>query len=196
MLIYKKLFVVACAVLILTGCAQTQQSANSSRSVPVQYATNFHKWAINGKVGVSTKDEGHNISIDWHQNQDKYKIRFYSPFSSDSAVLEGNAQYATLRTSDGNTYQSTNPDTLFQEHFGWTLPFTRLAYWIKGQVAPQSMPKDVKYDAHNQLVSLQQDGWTVRYRSYEVIQNISLPEKMSLNDGKTNIKLVINDWQQ
>lgn len=192
-----RLSIITCAILSLTGCTQiTQQLPTLTHEARATHFSNMQKWSVNAKVAVRTKDDGENLNMHWQQNGAKYNIRFYSPFSTDAATLSGDATLAKLEMSDGEIYKDSDPNGLLQQHLGWSLPFSRLSYWIKGQVAPQSTPTDTKFDKYNQLQSLQQDGWLIEYQEYRVMHGCTLPGKIALQKDGTTIKLYINDWKK
>lgn len=184
-------------IISLAGCATTpQQIPKIHPQVRHESLSSMTQWDITGKVAVRTKDQGHNISMDWHQNKDSYRVRFHSPFTSESAILTGDANEVILKTSDGKIYKNANPEVLLQEHLGWTIPFSHLKYWIKGMASPDSKAQVQKVDQHHQLQTLQQDGWLIEYQKYVVKYNMTYPDKITLSNGDTNIKLIVNDWKK
>jgi outer membrane lipoprotein LolB len=189
-----KLYVAGCLLFTLVSCTPKQQDLSQAASNPK--ISSLKAWKVHSKVAVRSQDQGHNVLMQWQQNNDKYHIRFYSPFAPDSATLEGTINQVTLTTSDGKSYQSDDPAKLLHQHLGWSLPFSRLNYWIKGQVAPQSQPTKVIYDKKNHICSLEQDGWKIEYQEYAKSLGQDLPVKIYLTDGQTIIKLYVTDWKK
>lgn len=184
------------AGLTLTGCVpqHPQEIPKLTPQVRTQRLNNIQEWHIAGKVGIRDGNQGHNVSMEWQQNHDKYRLRFYSPFSTESVVVSGKPGDVTLITADGKQYTSPNPEQLLFEHVGWNIPFAGLRYWIKGQAAPYSTPTKIKLDKYNQLQTLDQDGWHIDYQSYVVRDSITLPEKLTMTNQQFKLKIIVTHW--
>ena len=193
---YKYLSLIAICAATLSGCAQLpQEIPKLSPQLRSKYLNQLQTWQATGKVGVSDQHQGHNVSLEWQQDQTKYNIHFWGPFASGSARIIGKPGQVTLTTSEGQKFTGTEPESLMFENLGWDLPFNGLTYWIKGMSSPYSAPTLKKFDQYNQLQTLQQDGWLIDYQSYTVYGKITLPEKINLTNGKLKIKLIIKEWQ-
>lgn len=184
-------------LLSLNGCVNSaQDTPKISITSRKQYLSQMQHWEICGRLGLRSKDDGHNMSIDWQQNKDYYRLHLFSPLATDTATIVGRPGKVILTTSDGQRHEATTPENLVYQQLGWNLPFSGLSYWMKGVHAPHSAPTAIKYDAYNQLIFLQQDGWNIEYDKYIVYQNITLPEKITLTNKDLKIKILINSWKK
>ena len=77
---------------------------------------------------------------------------------------------------------------------GWELPLTRLQYWVRGEVAPGSAPRNVQRDPEGRLTGLVQDEWhiTLEYPEGEFRR---LPRRVELRRANESIRLVIDAWR-
>ena len=190
------LVVLCCFTTLLTGCAQQPQSTPTiSLQSRQAYLNHMQHWQANCRVAIRDKDHGHNLTMQWHENQQQYNIQFFGPLGSGSIKIIGKPGALNLTTSDGNSYTATNADNLIYEHLGWDLPFASLTYWLKGLAALDTRPMLIKYDAYNQLQSLQQSGWLINYQNYMVYDAITLPEKITLTKGDIKLKIIVHQWR-
>lgn len=185
------------SLLAISGCTQPpREIPQLSRAARENYLNHMRQWELTARLGIRNKDQGQNLSVDWQQDNDHFKLYLYSPLAIDNATIKGKPGSVSLTMSDGNHYTAENPEKLVLDHLGWNLPFTGLEYWIKGMPAPHSTPTNVKYDSYNQLRSLQQDGWCIEFEEYSVHQNITLPEKITLINNNVKLKVIINRWKK
>lgn len=188
------LLLILCVVL-LTGCKQPNFIPNISAQVRTKILSQMDNWQADGRAAIRSKDQGHNVAMEWQQIGQNYDLYFYGPLSSGSARIIGKPGHVKLTTSDGNTYEADAPENLVYEHLGWNLPFAGLEYWIKGLPSPNSDPTIKIVDQYNQLQLLEQDGWKIEYQSYRFYDNITLPERINLSKHDLKLKLIIQNWK-
>jgi outer membrane lipoprotein LolB len=176
-------------VILLAGCVQPPQTTpNISKQARLNYLNAMHNWKAEGRVSIQQQTQTQTASYKWQQKSENYQAYFYSPFSSDSLTISGNATTMRIDESHGMT-----KDEIELEQ---SLPFVQLGYWAKGIPAPGSTPQVAIYDSYNQLQTLQQDGWQVEYQCYKDTSPISLPEKITMRRDDTKVKLLISRWQK
>lgn len=151
------------------------------------YLTKMQTWQTSGKIAIVEKNKHVNVSYTWHQQNEAFKLRFYSPFTVDSVTISGNGQQHRVVSHDS---EGDKEIRLEQD-----LPIAELSWWIKGLPAPHLAIDAVKYDRYNQLQQLRQGGWYVEYQSYHTEHTISLPEKLLLIKDDTKVKLYVRDWE-
>lgn len=148
-----------------------------------QYLQQMQNWHAEGRVAIQDASQSQTASFQWQQNDQKYEVYLYSPFSTQSVTIAGDATSRRILAANG----VSNPELELDEH----LPLAQLGYWAKGLPTPNSTPTAIKYDVRNQLQHLDQDGWQIQYQKYQNYCSISLPEKLTLTDGTTKVKLFI-----
>lgn len=161
-------------------------TANASKQARLQCLQQMQNWEAEGRVSIQNKNQAHTASYKWQQAQQNYRAYFYSPFTSQSLTITGNATEVTIEEVHG-----MNADEV---EFEQNLPLAQLGYWARGMPSPNSPPKLLVYDACNQLQKMQQDGWLVEYQSYTTTEIITLPEKIVMQKDPIKVKLIIKRW--
>jgi outer membrane lipoprotein LolB len=154
-----------------------------SKQARIQCLQQIPNWQAEGRVAIQDATQSQTASFKWQQNGSQYKVYIYSPFSTQSATIAGDATSRRVLASNG----LSDPELALDEH----LPLEQLGYWARGLPTPNSSPTLLKYDSFNQLQHLQQDDWQIEYQKYQSCVPVSLPEKLTLTDGTTKVKLVI-----
>jgi outer membrane lipoprotein LolB len=183
---FKNIFCAITCILTLfiAGCMQRPDpNAIVSKQSRIQCLQQMQNWKAEGRVAIQDATQSQTASFKWQQNCQQYKVYIYSPFSTQSVTITGDATSRRVLAANG----LSDPELALDEH----LPLAQLGYWAKGLPTPNSTPTVLKYDSHNQLQQLQQDGWQIEYQKYQPCVPVSLPEKLTLTDGTTKVKLVI-----
>lgn len=168
----------------MTGCMQRPDlNTIVSKQARLQCLQQMQNWQAEGRVAIQDANQSQTASFKWQQNYQQYKVYIYSPFSTQSVTITGDATYRRVLESNG----VSDSELALDEH----LPLAQLSYWAKGMPAPNSVPTALKYDAYNQLQQLRQDSWEIEYQKYQACAPVSLPEKLTLTDGTTKVKLFI-----
>ena len=108
-------------------------------------------------------------------------------------TLTGTPQQITVATAKQGSFQSDNPQALFERTFGWSIPVATLPYWVKGVPAPE-LPKQLELTPEGQLGQLQQAGWHVSFDQYQSVGRYRLPRKLTLTRDTTRLRLIISRW--
>ena len=184
---------------ILSGCTalppmpETQQPVRSWQE-NVQWLDQQKKWAIKGKIGIRQDQQVTSANLSWNQRYDDYHIFMSGPLGQGAVDIQGNEQGVVLKISGDETYVATSPEALLQDQLGWSLPLSNLDYWIKGIPAPTE-PHLKTLDERNLLKTLEQNSWKINYRSYHWDQDVPLPHKIILTQGKRlKVTLVVKEW--
>jgi len=154
----------------------------------------LHQWQINGRIAITTPDENWVANVYWQQQDNQYRLQFHIPPGQGVMVLNGNAGAVTLRTSDNQTFVAQDPDELIEKVLKLTIPVKGLHYWIRGIPKPIELLTDYQLDETGYLYTLQQDGWAIEYKRYQDIDNLHLPDKITLQNNKFKVKIAISEW--
>ncbi|HVE45080.1 MAG TPA: lipoprotein insertase outer membrane protein LolB [Gammaproteobacteria bacterium] len=150
-------------------------------------------WQLNGKIAVQTNKDGGSASLTWMQNNQHYDISLFGPFGTHSIRLYGQKGEAHVKTAEGQSATARSPEDLLAKQWGWHLPVSYLAYWVRGLPVPQLPYKSTLNDAHH-LSTLNQAGWQVAFPSYQAVDAVSLPDKIIINSAMLKVKIVIYHW--
>lgn len=149
---------------------------------------------VRGKVAYKQGSKGGSATIHWQQKGAAYDIALFGPLSSHTVYITGSPQGVKLRDSEGKVRYANNAETLVLETLNLKLPVSGLRYWLLGIPQPGGGEAEASFDAENHLRTLRQQGWTIHYESYNTIQGIDLPQKLSLIRGNVRLKFVLKHW--
>src|SRR5690349_4704386 len=94
------ILIILCAT-ITSGCKQTHPIAPiTTKQERVAYLLALQCWRAEGRLSIQA-NETINASFTWQQNGDKYRLHFYSAFSSESLTIEGNGDQITAVVNKG-----------------------------------------------------------------------------------------------
>lgn len=153
-------------------------------------------WQLQGRVAGSTRQEGFNATLSWKQQPGgAYELRLIAPFGQGTVSLEGDDSGVMLRTSDtpGALYAADAESVLFDQ-FGWRVPVAALHFWVRGIPAPETHA-ELQLDHTGRLTELRQSGWKVRFLRYQQVRQWQLPDKIFIENGITQVRLVIQEWR-
>ncbi len=150
-------------------------------------------WALSGRVGIQSPDQGWNATVHWHQYPDMYDLRVIAPLGGGTLQLRGDASGVTAQTSKGEVYSAADAETLLRQQAGVALPVTSLRYWVLGRPDPRGEAEQ-SLDGRGRLVHLQQGGWKITYMSYRTVGDLELPYKIALENGQIQVRLVVDHW--
>src|SRR5690554_873255 len=161
--------------------------------------TRFDHWLLSGKLAVKQpSDSGTAVINKWLQQGERYDLALSSSFlGMGSTQLKGVPGFIQLTMADGETYQSSDPETLVTATTGWQLPIDNLAWWIRGLPAPDGDFR-LLFDEQNRLAILKQNGWEIRYdRWHPFVDNLpELPARVTALKQDKRVRVVISSWQR
>jgi outer membrane lipoprotein LolB len=144
-------------------------------------------------IRTLANNEGGTANLKWQQHQQDYSLLLYGPLGADAVKVSGQPGHVTLETADGKKFNASTPELLLAQQTGWQLPVSNLHYWIRG--LPASGPRSMQFDADHHLIHLNQSGWTIDYLRYSTVSQLDMPAKLTLENARIKVKIVINQWQ-
>ena len=192
-------------VLFLSACATTPPPIKLLSEPPspaqekswqqhFQHVSQTSNWTLEGRIVVTTEDDGWNGDLNWSQRINNYGIQFSAPFGQGAFQLDGSATAVEIRFSDGNSFQAADAETLLVEQLGWHLPLSGFRYWVTGIPTPE-LTSILKYRPDGRLAALQQGQWLVTYPEYVDIGEVMMPRKVFLENHELSVRLVIDRWE-
>ncbi|WP_419834212.1 lipoprotein insertase outer membrane protein LolB [Endozoicomonas atrinae] len=187
---------------ILSGCAS--RTIDSGRQVSDEEKEQrwqrhqerlgqIKSWEIAGRLNMRVPGRSGNMSLDWRQRADEYKLFLDGPFGVTVARVSGNRQGVSVSTSDETRY-GPSPEMLLYSLTGWQFPVSNLRYWVRGLPAPGN---DARIQLNNQGYpeKIEQQGWTVAYQQYGLSQSSRLPARLTVTHGEVRLTLMVNSWK-
>ena len=149
---------------------------------------------LSGRVLVGYDGRAFSSGLRWQHVPHRDEIWLLTPLGQALAHIVSTDEGATVTGADRNQYQGADAEALTRQALGWELPLTRLQYWVRGEVAPGSAPRNVQRDPEGRLTGLVQDEWhiTLEYPEGEFRR---LPRRVELRRANESIRLVIDAWR-
>ena len=178
------------ASLLLAGCAATP-SVLTPRDAVRDFALEARfalKVSLPDQTGQSSGGR-----LSWAHQGDTDRILVANPLGYGLAEIISTPAQATLRTADGKTRESSDPDALMEEVTGQRLPVTRLPAWLLGRASDAAQ---VRTDPHGRPERLREAGWQINYR-YDNDGADALPSLINLQRGsEIELRLRIEEWKE
>ncbi len=185
-MLIKRNFLLFALAMLLSGCA-TQQSKLSS-------IQELERWRATGKLGIRNFDSAKSVNFSWENTSEfEFKIRLYGALGLGTAELKQSNGYIELSNKDG-VRQAPTAEELLMSELGWQIPVSGLKHWIKGSAAPSTIEAQERYPDGN-LKTLQQEGWEIRFKKYQQMGNLQLPQKIIASRDSLKLTLVVKTWK-
>ena len=161
--------------------------------------TDFDRWILSGKMAVrQPSDSGTAVINRWQQYGNEYELSLSSSFlGMGTTRIEGSPGFIELTLSNGDVYQSGNPEQLISQATGWQLPVQSLVWWMRGLPAPEGRHR-LLFDQKNRLAILEQDGWEIRYDRWRTFVDDlpELPARITAIKDDKRVRVVIASWRR
>jgi len=186
----------ACSLLPVAPAANT-----AIRTVPATASPSVD-FELSGRIAVKFEQQNFSGGIRWRHRANRNEIFLLSPLGQAVAEIRNDDIGAVLITSAHKIYRANNVEELTKTVLGWRLPVDGLPYWVRGVSAPPS-ESTVEEDAAGKIVSLQQDGWAIRYTGHaptlaaddpDQRNSPERPKTLVLTRDQLHIRLVVDAW--
>lgn len=184
-------FAILLAASLLTACVSTPPPRLAARD-------NIRDFVLEGRFALRVTQPGQAAQnsggrLTWtHQNRSD-RVLLSSPLGYGLAEIETTPEISRLRTAEGKTRESTDPDALIEDVTGQRLPVSHLPAWLLGRSGGNAR---IQSDAHGRPTRLSEDGWQVDY-TFEDDSPSALPTRLTLTrDGEIELRLRIEEWKE
>lgn len=167
---------------------------NGSWQEHQQQLAQLKYWTINGRLAVSNGSESWNLDVLWQQQGDAYVIKLAGPFGAGQIQLHGDQYGVVLDDGEHQSRYADNADSLLYDTTGFSIPVVGLRYWVRGLPDPRMQQGKLDLSA-GRLKLLHQGGWQLQYRRYTQVNTTTLPQKLFMQRGDVEVRLVIDQWQ-
>ena len=150
-------------------------------------------WKARGRIAIQTGNDAWSASISWIQIDNLYEIEIYGLSGSPKLLIKGGYDHIILKTDQGEKFAGNNAERLIKQQFGWSIPVSRLRYWLLALLDPHQSGQQL-FDKDGRLAELRQSNWKVNYHGYQRINGIDIPKKIWMENDKLTVKLVFKDW--
>jgi outer membrane lipoprotein LolB len=179
------------AASLLTACASTPPTRLLGRDKLRDFALEGRFALRIALPGQAVQNSGGRLS--WtHQNRSD-RVLLSSPLGYGLAEIEMTPEISRLRTAEGKTSETSDPETLIEEVTGQRLPISRLPAWLIGRSGGRAL---IEPDALGRPARLTEDGWQVDY-TFETDSPSALPSRVTLSrQGEIELRLRIEEWKE
>jgi len=191
---------------LMTGCAALIPPPTPAPAAAAQ-AQRLYRDSIelSGRLSVQYQrggaDESLHGSFTWSQTPQRTLLTLLSPLGQTLAVIEVQADGATLTQAGQPPQAAPDADTLVQTALGWPLPVAGLRDWLQGFATDARGHKWVAPAQPGSAVSTA-NGWRIAYPSWEEIDASGAvrPRRIDLarqtaQAGPVALRIVIDNWQ-
>lgn len=185
---------------LISGCTtfitppQQLQRVEAS-TLKKQKARRAQQFSVQGKIGFSDGRRGGSAMLRWEQVGDQYQVSLFGPLGSGVVQISGDKGGVTLKNGEGVLKTAKKAEALLKQELGLTIPVSGLSYWLQGLPAPGAPPREVLMDLEGHIWGVIQQGWTIRYQSYQSVNRVALPYKLVLQNGTIRLKFVLTAWK-
>lgn len=148
---------------------------------------------MNGRISVKYDGSRDSAGLRWTHTAQSDEILLLAPLGQTAARIYSDARHTTLDNGDKH-YENESAESLMQQVLGWYLPLSRLHHWLLG-LAETGSAAQIERNENGQVAVLHQDGWEVRYLTYDGAKPDSLPKRMQLKHEDLQVQLLIDEWE-
>lgn len=197
----RRLLRVGCLALsaLLAACATAPPAPLSSEAAAQRWQVRqsqlagLQHFTVAGRIGVQANDQGWHVAVHWQQDGSRFHMLFNAPLGQGSAALEGDDRGVALTLADGRRWIAADAEQLIAQVIGSPLPVSGLRYWVRGLPVPDMVATPV-LDGQGRLQSLEQSGWRIAYRAYQLVDGRELPTKLFMENDNYKVRLVVDTW--
>lgn len=195
----RRIFALAALALVVVGCTPAVRIKGDAGLLGAQaqrerQLADTDHWTLSGRLGVSDGHNGGSGSLDWSQDGERYAFELRAPITGKSFRLTGGPDGAVLEGLDGGPLRGPDAESLMRKALGWEVPLRDLQAWVLGLRA-DSGPAELRFGDDRLPSLLQQDGWSVDYRSWDHERDPALPKQIFAAKPPYKVKLSIESWQ-
>ena len=178
-------------LLTLAACSSRQQPDNTNWRQQREKLESVTHWAISGKLAIITAEKKGSTRIRWQQNGDDYDLNLTSLLGTRVMEMHKTGNQVLIIDDQGREYRGVDAETLVYRLTGWQMPVSQLPVWIKG------LPGNTDYEINpnGQVTRIKTDDWQMQYQTYQPIDGWMMPEKVTFKGPRTELRLVISDWE-
>ena len=175
---------------LLAGCSTTPSRPPPARQQVGDFALEA-RFALRVSIpGEAVQSSGGRLS--WQQKNGRSQLLLSNPLGFGIAEIESTPGHAILRTANGETRESDNPDSLLEEVTGQRLPVSQLPDWLLGR---STEPAKIQRDFLGRPQQMLNAGWQIDY-SYDNDTADALPSVLKLNrNSEIELRLRIEEWK-
>lgn len=171
-------------LLLLSGCA-----TNPLKKGAAVGFKELNVWIAEGDIQIKGNDGWKKMNFTWTQRDDHFTLDLRSGKEQKNFAIryEGEpgkiASVGPMTTADD---VSNGPDVP-ASRLKATLPVAWLSTWLLGQANMHDAI--IKKGKHNEIIKLEEGGWKVNYKEWQMSADYRVPEEITIKGHGTKIKI-------
>lgn len=178
---------------LITACTQPRKHAPTITSENLQQIQALNKWQAKGKLNLLFEGRSRSANFHWQHSEDNYDIRLHGLLGLGGGSLIKHGNTVLLKTNN-RVLSDASPESLLQRSFGWSVPVSELADWIKGLPSSTSPIDQLELGEMGEVRAFEQQGWKIRYVRYIEQQGLALPSKIIATREDIKLTLIVKQW--
>ena len=187
---------------LLFACTPHQIVQHTNRAallrqqrVREQYWAHVDHWLMRARLGVSNGHHGGSVSLIWVQHGAVSDIRLHGPiFSGVDVYLRVSPHGAVLKGLRDGPLRGPHAREVIRQALGWNIPLRDLRAWLFGLRVDHGGVR-LEFGSDGLPVLLQQHGWSVRYRNWDVKRIPPLPCRIFAAKPPYKVRLAVQSWE-
>lgn len=193
-------FTGAVLLLALAGCATPRGSgpavapaeAQARQAAREQALAPQTRWGLEGRIAVSTGDQGGSGRIEWRQNGPRYEVALSAPVTRQGWRLAAGPDGARLEGLEGGPRTGPDAAAVLREATRWDIPLDALPHWLRGLPTRPAAAR-LGFAADGRLARIEEGGWTIDY-AWPADPAASLPSRIDARRDAARVRLAIDRW--
>lgn len=183
----------ALSAATLGGCGSVAKRPTTELSAPPAQVKALR---LSGRLSVRQGKEAQTGTVRWLHDTPHHEIAVFSPIGTTLATLVQDSDKVKLTTSDKETYEATDAESLMDSVLGWRLPISGMQYWVLGKAAPPEREAVLEMGADHRLSRLTQKDWKIEYTNYRPVGNTELPGRIIMRRDDVEVKFFVDSIVQ
>lgn len=156
----------------------------------------LNSWNTTGKVAYRVPGDAGSANLQWQQQDSVSELRLSGPLGAGSTLItsEG-ALLRVLRDGIERLYPADAAPWLSGDRL-LPVPVASIRHWLTGVPDP-TLPVDALQRSNSLATQIEQDGWIIRYDSYQTVEDLTLPARLTLQAPAANLtlKVILRKWE-
>jgi outer membrane lipoprotein LolB len=194
----RRLLVVTLLPAVLTACQSLPDGSSTDAEVSWhssaeffaerrQYTQSLSSWRYSAKVGLSTPDLNEQANLIWEFADQANGVRMFGPLGMGAIKLQFDEYGVQLSDNNGLLHRGASAEQLLTRIVGWPIPIDSLSSWMFVLPAKESAYR-YTLDQNQQIDTLEQLGWLIKYSDYRDYDGQSMPRKIVATKNLSHIE--------
>ncbi len=175
-------------IALLSACAELpERIASDYQLKEMLYLQKQNNWSFVGRLALVGEKDSVSASIRWKHDEFLDEIELAGPLDQGRMKISVKSGEVVIDDGDKVAVYKGLADDVVAELLGVDMPVTALRFWVLGVCDPSLGFVD-------QVAGFYQGEWSVKYGELQKVGGRALPKKMTAENDKARIKLIVDEW--